>query len=219
MNLLTWNLRSSHYIEHRVMNTIDGQDGLINTIVSLCNNVLLSGKTDYLDNPMPSLTFSEWDELLSLASKHGMLPSLMSFFEGRQIEDKELRRVIVKKFASAQKNTLKYQNRVKTVEELARIFAEDGIDMMIFKGVATAQLYPKPEWRMFSDIDFFLYGRCLDGNTAMERHGIKSRPFYHHNTEATLHGILLENHYDFVERMNHRQNLMVDDEMKLLASE
>ena len=34
-----------------------------------------------------------------------------------------------------------------------------------------------------------------------------------------MHGILLENHYDFVERQNHRQNLILDDELKKLANE
>jgi hypothetical protein len=42
----------------------------------------------------------------------------------------------------------------------------------------------------------------------MERHGIKNRPCGHHNTEASSHDVLLENHYDFVERMNHQQNLV-----------
>lgn len=187
-------------------------------IVSLCNRVLLDDK-DNSDFSLPNLVVGEWEELFTIAGKHGMLPSLMQVFEGRLIEDKEFRRVVVKKFASVQKNALNFKNRLLTVRELAAMFAEDGIDMMVFKGVATAQLYPKPEWRVFSDIDFFLYGRCFDGNAAMERHGIKSRPFYHHNTEATLHGILLENHYDFVERLNHRHNLVVDDELKLLANE
>lgn len=189
---------------------------LFDIIVGLCSSVLLEDKDRA---SIPDLTIGDWEELFSVASKHGMLPSLMQVFEGRQIEDKEFRRVVVKKFASVQKNALNFKNRLLTVRELAAMFAEDGIDMMVFKGVATAQLYPKPEWRVFSDIDFFLYGRCLDGNAAMERHGIKNRPFYHHNTEATLHGILLENHYDFVERLNHRQNLLIDDELKLLAKE
>lgn len=192
---------------------------LVNVILYLCNYVLIQDKKDIANSNMPDLAIGDWEELLSVASKHGMLPSLMQVFEGRQIEDKEFRRVVVKKFASVQKNALNFKNRLLTVRELAAMFAGDGIDMMVFKGVATAQLYPKPEWRVFSDIDFFLYGRCFDGNAAMERHGIKSRPFYHHNTEATLHGILLENHYDFVERLNHRQNLIVDDELKVLAKE
>jgi len=194
------------------------QSKYFDVIVSLCNRVLLNEK-DNDEQSLLNLTIGEWDDLLSLASKHGMLPSIMQVFEGKQIEDKEFRRLIIKKFASVQKNALNFKNRILTVKELAAMFGEDGIDMMVFKGVATARLYPKPEWRVFSDIDYYLYGRCLDGNAAMERHGIKSRPFYHHNTEATLHGILLENHYDFVERLNHRHNLVVDDELKLLANE
>ncbi len=194
------------------------QSKYFDVIVSLCNRILLNEK-DSDEQSLPNLTIDDWEKLLSVASKHGMLPSLMQVFEGRLIEDKEFRRVVVKKFASVQKNALNFKNRLLTVRELAAMYAEEDIDMMVFKGVATAQLYPKPEWRVFSDIDFYLYGRCFDGNAVMERHGIKSRPFYHHNTEATLHGILLENHYDFVERLNHRHNLVVDDEMKSLANE
>ena len=193
-------------------------DKLFDIIVSVCNRVLLdeNGNEGFL---LPNLAISEWTELFSIASKHGMLPSLLQFFEGMQIDNKEFRRLIVKKYALVQKNTLNFKNKILTVKELAGMFREDGIDMMVFKGVVTAKLYPNPEWRVFSDIDFYLYGKCLEGNEVMERHGIKSRPFYHHNTEATLHGILLENHYDFTERINHRLNLVVDDELKLLARE
>ena len=90
---------------------------------------------------------------------------------------------------------------------------------MFFKGAAMAQLYPTPDWRVFSDIDFYLYGEWKKGVEVMEQHGIKNRPYDHHNTEATLHGVLLENHYDFVERLNHRLNLVVDDELKKMARE
>lgn len=195
------------------------RERLVNAILHLCNRVLFQEEKNLDYSDIPDLSVDDWEKLLSIASKHGMLPTLMQVFEGRQIDDKEFRRVVVKKFATVQKNTLNFRNRLLTVKELAAMYAEEGIDMMVFKGVATAQLYPKAEWRVFSDIDFYLYGRCFDGNAVMERHGIKSRPFYHHNTEATLHGILLENHYDFVERLDHRQNLMIDDELKALAKE
>ena len=148
----------------------DHRKHLVNVILYLCNYVLIQDKKDIANSNMPDLAIGDWEELLSIASKHGMLPSLMQVFEGRQIVDKEFRRVVVKKFASVQKNALNFKNRLLTVRELAAMFAEDGIDMMVFKGVATAQLYPKPEWRVFSDIDFFLYGRCFDGNAAMEWH-------------------------------------------------
>jgi 1,6-anhydro-N-acetylmuramate kinase len=80
-----------------------------------------------------------------------------------------------------------------------------------------AQLYPVEEWRVFSDIDFYLYGKWQEGNRVLERHGIECRPYVHHNTEAVLNSTLLENHYDFLDRDNHKGNLMLDDELKRLA--
>ena len=82
-----------------------------NLIVGLCNRTLLNDKANE-DLSLPNLEIGEWEELLSIASKHGMLPSLMQVFEGRQIEDKEFRRIVIKKFASVQKNALNFKNRL-----------------------------------------------------------------------------------------------------------
>ena len=195
------------------------QEELIETIVGLCVQVLFTDEAWTSDEQQPELLAEELEKLLSLASMHGVLPVVMQFFEGRKVENKEVRKVILKWYLVAQGNKQRYQIRVQNIRELAKMFAEEGMDMMIFKGVALAQLYPRPEWRVFSDIDFYLYGEWKKGVEVMERHGIKNRPYYHHNTEATLNGVLLENHYDFVERLNHRSNLILDDELKKMAQE
>ena len=195
------------------------QEKLIETIVGICAQVLFADKTCVSDDQLPELSAKEWDNLLSLASMHGALPIVMQLFESRKVEDKDVRKVILKWYAVAQGNKQRYQVRVQTIRELAEMFAEEGMDMMVFKGAALAQLYPTPDWRVFSDIDFFLYGEWKKGVEVMDRHGVKNRPFYHHNTEATLNGVLLENHYDFVERLNHRLNLVLDDELKKMARE
>lgn len=195
------------------------QEKLIETIVGICAQVLFADKTGASDDRLPELSAKEWDNLLSLASMHGALPIVMQLFESRKVEDKDVRKVILKWYAVAQGNKQRYQVRVQTIRELAEMFAEEGMDMMVFKGAALAQLYPTPDWRVFSDIDFFLYGEWKKGVEVMDRHGVKNRPFYHHNTEATLNGVLLENHYDFVERLNHRLNLVLDDELKKMAQD
>ena len=195
------------------------QEKLIEIIVGICAQVLFADKTGASDDRLPELSAKEWDNLLSLASMHGALPIVMQLFESRKVEDKDVRKVILKWYAVAQGNKQRYQVRVQTIRELAEMFAEEGMDMMVFKGAALAQLYPTPDWRVFSDIDFFLYGEWKKGVEVMDRHGVKNRPFYHHNTEATLNGVLLENHYDFVERLNHRLNLVLDDELKKMAQE
>ena len=201
------------------MRKMKSQEKWIEMIVEICGQVLFSDKTWAPDSQLSDLSAKEWDNLLSIASTHGVLPVVMQMFESRKIEDKDVRKVILKWYAIAQSNKQRYQIRVKTICELAKMFAEEGMDMMVFKGAALAQLYPTPDWRMFNDIDFFLYGEWKKGVEVMDRHGVKNRPFYHHNTEATLNGVLLENHYDFVERLNHRLNLVLDDELKKMAQE
>ena len=201
------------------MRKMSSQEKLIETIVGICAQVLFADKTWASDDQLPELSAKEWENLLSIASMHGTLPVVMQLFESRKIEDKDVRKVILKWYAVAQGNKQRYQIRVKTIRELAEMFAEGGLDMMVFKGAALAQLYPNPEWRVFSDIDFYLYEEWKKGVEVMDRHGVKNEPYYHHNTNATLNGVLLENHYDFVERLNHRLNLVLDDELKEMARE
>jgi hypothetical protein len=195
------------------------QEKQIEILVGMCAQVLFSDNVWAFDDQLSRMTAKEWDELLSVASRQGILPVVMKRLENRQIGEKDVRKVFLKWYAVSQKMAQRYQVRLQTIHELAEMFAEDGMDMMIFKGVALAQLYPNPEWRVFGDIDFYLYGMWEKGVEVMERHGIKNRPYFHHNTEATLHGVLLENHYDFVERLNHRLNIVLDDELKTIAQE
>jgi hypothetical protein len=184
----------------------------------MCNHVLSIDKEAFFDFQLPELSREDWEELLACAAKQGMLPTVMQIFEGRQIENQQLKKVILKWYAVVQGSRFQYQMCLKTMCELAAMFAEDGIDVMFFKGASLAQLYTNPEWRVFSDIDFYLYGKWKEGVDAMEQHGICNRQYYHHNTEASLHGILLENHYDFIERVNHPKHLILDDKLKELAT-
>lgn len=201
------------------MDNIDIQEHLTQVIVDACNDALLAGDNRKgADLPLPDLTLEEWDKLLSLAAAHGMLPAFMQVFEGRQVEDKMLRTEILKWYALAQSYRQKFQLRLVTMHELAGMFAEETMDIMFFKGAALAQYYPTPDWRVFSDIDFYLFGKWKEGVKVMEKKGIRNRPYAHHNTEAVHHGILLENHYDFIERTYHRRHIRLDDALKELAA-
>lgn len=195
------------------------QEKLIEIIIELCAQVLFNDETWASDYQLPELSAEDWDNLLSTASMHGVLPVVMHLIEGRKVENQDVKKVVLKWYVLAQSNKQRYQIRLQTIRELAEMFAEEGLDMMVFKGVALAQLYPNPEWRVFSDIDYFLFGKSEHGNEAMKHYGIINSAYYHHHTQASLNGVLLENHYDFVERLNHRLNLVLDDELKKMAQE
>ena len=187
---------------------------IVDIIVKWCNAVLLgNGQATLTD-----LTAKEWNRLLYFASIQGVLPVIVHFLKNQNIQDEETRMVILEWYASAMESQQRYHMRQKTMRSMAKMFAEEGIDVMFLKGAALAQMYPMPELRAFNDIDYYLYGQSQKGIAVMAKKGIENSAYYHHHTQASLNGILLENHYDFVERINHRCDLVLDDALKALAA-
>jgi hypothetical protein len=184
-----------------------------NILLTLCNSVLL--KDEQVE--MPSLSPKEWNDILSLAAEQGTLPVIAPLLTDLNLEDDASRMMMVQWYAIAQQDQQRYAMRLKTMQYLAKIFGQDGIDVMFMKGAALAQLYPEPTWRVFSDIDYYLFEESEHGNEVLKKHLIESSAYYHHHTQASLNGILLENHYDFVERVNHRCDIKLDDALKVLA--
>ena len=186
-------------------------------VVGLCNGVLLAEKGKTPDIELPELTGDEWNELLQFAASQGVLPIIAQLFADCEVKDASTRTVMVRWFVAALKNRNRYILRLQTMREMAGMFAAEGMDIMFLKGATLAQLYPNPEWRVFSDIDYYLFGESKKGIEVMKKAGIENSAYYHHHTQASLHDILLENHYDFVERVNHNCDIVLDDALKTLA--
>ena len=190
-----------------------GSKELTELAVCLCNKVLLKREQP----EMPDLSAGDWEQMLEFASMQGILSIITPLFADFETEDAQLREMLVEWYGSSLESHQGYQLRIYNMRELARIFSEEDIDILFMKGAALAQLYPNPKWRVFSDIDFYLFGDFERGLKVMSKHGIRNSAYYHHHTQASMNGILLENHYDFVERANHRCDLILDDALKALA--
>ena len=186
---------------------------LVEIAVGLCNKVLLNREQPEL----PELSVKDWNRMLTFASMQGVLPVITPLFANYESDDAQLRGMLVEWYVSALENHQAYKLRTYNMREMALLFEKEGMDIMFMKGAALAQLYPKPEWRVFSDIDYYLYGKSEQGVEAMARHGIENSAYYHHHTQASLNNVLLENHYDFVERVNHQCDIILDDALKTLA--
>lgn len=186
---------------------------LTDLVISLCNSVLLKEEKPII----PELNVKEWDVLFSFSSSQGVLSTITQLFPDLELPPSPERLMIVGWYMGSQETAARYQQRLDTMRRLADMFAEEGIDIMFLKGAAIAQLYPEPGWRPFSDIDYYLYGKSEKGIEVMKKHGIENSAYYHHHTQASLNGILIENHYDFVERVNHKCDIVLDDALKEMA--
>ena len=185
----------------------------VDTIIGLCNCILLKGQKPTLLN----LKAKDWDKVLTLAAEQGVLPVIVPLVTDLTFDDEASRMMLVEWYAIAHSNQQDYELRKSIMCEMSNMFAKEGLDILFMKGVTLAQLYPVPSWRVFSDIDYYLFGKSEQGIAILKKHGIENSAYYHHHTQASLNGVLLENHYDFVERVNHRCDLIIDDVLKALA--
>lgn len=187
----------------------------ISTIIEICNKALFQQESGWKNVCLPNV--GELDSLLKIAGSQGILSAFMHGLLERDYQDEELRDIIITWYGIAEKSQRGYKKRLMAMEELAKVFKQAGMDVMFIKGATLAKYYPVPEWRMFSDIDFYLYGKYEEGLKVLKEIGVEFEEGFHHHSTASYSGILLENHYDFVDRVNHRCNLLIDDELKKLA--
>lgn len=184
-------------------------------IAKICNDILLHNK----QAAVPELSGADWDEVLEMASSQGVLPIVI-----QQLNEANpsggtpmVKEQLLQWIGVTLQNEQNYKLRLYVMRELAKLFSQEGVDIMLLKGASLAQMYPNPEWRVFSDVDYYLFGDSEKGIKLLAENGIENSEYYHHHTQASFNGVLIENHYDFVERINHKCDVILDDALKELA--
>ncbi len=188
---------------------------LLNWILEICNASLFGEGYRWDERELPDT--DEMNQLIELSGAHGMLSVVMHGIQNIAIQDEELRDIIITGYGTAEKAERGIKKRLALMKYLSTEFKKAGLDVMFLKGATLAQFYPISQWRVFSDIDFYLYGRYDEGVKVLEQMGIETEEGLHHHSTSSYSDILLENHYDFIDRANHKCNLLIDDELKKLA--
>lgn len=99
-----------------------------------------------------------------------------------------------------------FRKQEHAVAKLAGFYALNGIDMMLLKGYGLSLCYPVPEHRPCGDIDIWLYGRQKEGDDLLRRKGVQIDEDKHHHTVFTINGVMVENHFDFLNVHSHIEN-------------
>lgn len=115
------------------------------------------------------------------------------------------------------------------IAELAAFYREAGYQMMLLKGYGLSKYWPNPNHRPTGDIDIYLMFMNSEGKEKSqpawkyadklmtEKFGIQVDNSHHHHSVFTYKGIMVENHYDFVNVHSHRSNRLIENEFKTLA--
>ena len=122
-----------------------------------------------------------------------------------------------------------YTKHESIIAELAAFYQKAGYQMMLLKGYGLSKYWPNPNHRPAGDIDIYLMylnpegkdksqpaWKCAD-KLMTEKFGIQIDNSHHHHSAFTYKGIMVENHFDFVNVHSHNSNRWIENEFKTLA--
>ena len=158
-----------------------------------------------------------WAAVLKLSIKQRVIPLVVSWMDALPEAQIPTGPDVVRAYLVAEHTREDVRHRFDVLERLARLMGESGLDMMLLKGATLSARYPAPELRFFGDIDYYLFGESARGAELLAARGIVSEEYYHHHTQASLGGVLLENHYDFVDLENHQSNRVLNEALTAMA--
>lgn len=122
-----------------------------------------------------------------------------------------------------------YAIHESVVAELAAAYQSAGYRMMLLKGYGLSKYWPIPNHRPTGDIDIYLMYMDSDGKDKCqpawkradlmmkEKFGVEIDNSHHHHSVFTYKGIMVENHYDFINVHSHRSSQWIENEFKTQA--
>lgn len=108
-----------------------------------------------------------------------------------------------------------YRIHYEAIRQLATFYAEYGIKMMVIKGLGLSMNYPIPNHRPTGDVDIYLFGKQKKGDSLIaNRLNVNIDNSHHNHSVFGYKGIMIENHYNFVNVYAHRSQKKVDEWLK-----
>ena len=169
------------------------------------------------------MTAGEWEAIYRRAAQEGVLAVL--FDSVMQLPDhlQPPKKLKLTWLGSVDFIERKYAHILSVVRELAARFGEQGIRMMIIKGLSISQYHPVPAHREFGDLDIYLFGQHEEGNRLLAQWGTSTHHDSIKHTVFNYKRVLIENHayfmmfYGDTKRFSREDNylkVLVEEEFK-----
>ena len=114
----------------------------------------------------------------------------------------------------------RFEMYCRTIAEIAAFYREHNIKMMVLKGYACSQDWPKPEHRPCGDIDVWLFGEQKRADIILSKEkGIRVDTSEHHHTVFYWRDFMVENHYDFLNVYQHKSSAEMESILKKLGED
>lgn len=179
-------------------------------------------------------------KIYKIVSAHGIAAVAWDYIQQMDAEDKLAlgsqplsKAEQIKWMVTIEQIEHKYEHQKSAIAKLAKFFAQHGIKMMILKGYGLSLNYPVPNHRQCSDVDIWLFEERCTEHGRVERFGVQQKAdkllheHYnvsidegkHHHTVFYIDGVMIENHYDFLNIHSHLSNREIEAKLWQLTSQ
>lgn len=170
--------------------------------------------------PFVSCDEALWQAVYDVSSRQGVLALA---WDGLQLLPEGLRppQALCRQWAfNVERTERRYRRQAGLIARLASFYRRHGMPMMLLKGYGLSLLYPVPEHRPCGDIDIWLFGRQPEADRLIAREwGIAVDMQREHHTIFRVDGIMVENHFDFVNTQSHTSNRRIERALKRYAAQ
>lgn len=137
----------------------------------------------------------DWDKLMDIASSQGLLAWVWDGICKLPKESQPPRQKAISWGLSAQEIWERYNHQKQVLMQIIDVCKKNDIRLLLFKGIALSELYPRPESRPSSDIDFYLFDDYELGDKLFAKQNVTRT---NKRTGFDYQGVHIENHRIFL---------------------
>ena len=170
--------------------------------------------------PFAALSAEEWMALYKQSAAQGVLALVYDALQRLPKEVQPPRGVRLQWAVNVEQIEQRYAKQERAITDLAAFYAEHDLTMMLLKGYGLSRNYPVPNHRPCGDADIWLYGHQEEADEWLRtERGVQIDEEKHHHTVFTFEGVMVENHFDFLNVHAHRSNRVIEARLQELAGE
>lgn len=175
--------------------------------------------------PFAALSEEEWKDLYRISVQQGVLAIVYDAVSKLPIEQQPPRGIKLQWALGAEAIENRFRMQHKASSLLANLWAENGIQTVVMKGLAIGTYYPNPAHRECGDLDCFLTTGAMPissdryelGNQLCEQVGAKVERDYYKNSHIKYRGLMVENHCFFLPVRGRRSMKALERHLREIA--
>lgn len=166
-----------------------------------------------------ALGSDRWSEVYALAVRHGVLAVAWDGVRQLPADMRPPKPLMLQWGVNVERIEQRYRKQAAVISRLAAFYAAHDMKMMVLKGYSLSLFYPVPEHRAYGDIDIWLYGCRKEADKALAAEwGVQVDYGKEHHTTFVVDGVMIENHYDFMNTKDSLANVRTERLLKRYAS-